>query len=328
MTCSSRNRILRRNAQRSERIANMREIKPSEVHMDSKHIDKIIRMAAEIDRDNMLENERAHTELSNQFSSSLFVVALSLVRREPFVLISSDQNILSRFTFLAERISNTTDVSLEVLRDDPQQRNRYLFTPKEPHDPGAIAVLDLDNNFVTSEATHRLANDVNYHVDRIIGLAKDGAWDFGADHKTMPNEKERHKRSLTPAHAVLLNFASVLLQRRLCVVFSTNKRAIDLFMRLADHMQSLTGVEVKPFGYPLKSPDKKHWLFLPEGASDKDGLVLFDLEGQPYHAPCKVDHKPWIYDKKPSELFAFAKEHEAETLDRAFEKAERGNDQA
>jgi hypothetical protein len=87
------------------------EVKPSEVHMDSKHIDKIIRMAAEIDRDNMLENERAHTELGNQFSSLLFMVALRLVRREPYILISSNQNILSRFRFLAERISNTTDVS-------------------------------------------------------------------------------------------------------------------------------------------------------------------------------------------------------------------------
>ena len=286
------------------------EVKPSEVHMDSKHIDKIIRMAAEIDRDNMLENERAHTELGNQFSSLLFMVALRLVRREPYILISSDQNILSRFRFLAERISNTTDVSLGVLRDDPLRRNRYLLTPREPHDPGAIPVLDLDhpNNFVTYEATHRLAKDDNYHVDRIIGLAKDGAWDFGADHKTMPNEKERHKRSLNPMHAVLLNFASVLLQRRPCIVFSTNDRAIDLFMILAGHMQSFTGVEVKPCGYPLESPDHKHWLFLPEAALDKDGLVVFDLEGQPYHAPCKVDHEPWKYNKLPSEVFAFVKE--------------------
>jgi hypothetical protein len=85
----------------------------------------------------------------------LFMIALRLVRREPYVLISSKQNILSRFRFLAERISNTTDVSVEVLRDDPGQRNRYLLTPKEPHDPGAIAILDLDhpNNFVTYEAT-------------------------------------------------------------------------------------------------------------------------------------------------------------------------------
>ena len=205
-----------------------------------------------------------------------------------------------------------------------------MLTPREPHDPGAIPVLDLDhpNNFVTYEATHRLAKDDNYHVDRIIGLAKAGAWDFGADHKTMPNEKERHKRSLTPAHAVLLNFASVLLQRRPCVVFSTNDRAIDLFNRLADHMQSLAGVEVKPFGYPLESPDRKHWLFIPEGASDKDGLVFFDLEGQPYHAPGKVDHEPWIYDKSPSQLFAFAKENETEMWERAFEEAERDNDQA
>jgi hypothetical protein len=306
------------------------EIKPSEVHMDSKHIDKIIRMAAEIDRDNMHENERVHTELGNQFSSLLFMVALRLVRREPYGLISSDQNILSRFRFLAERISNTTDVNVEVLCDDAQQQNRYLLTPKEPRNPGAIAVLDLDhpNNFVTYEATHPLAEDDNYHVDRIIGLAKDGAWDFGADHKTMPNEKERHKRSLTPAHAVLLNFASVLLQRKPCVVFSTNDRAIDLFMTLADHMQSLTGVEVKPFGYPLESPDNKHCLFLPEGAADKDELVFFDSEGQAYHAPCKVDHKPWIYNKSPSELFAFAKEHEAGLWEMAFEKAERGNDHA
>src|SRR5262249_15688008 len=109
MTRSSRNRFLHRNAQRSERSANMgatrgiNEAKPSEVHMDSKHIDKIIRMASEIDRDNMPENERAHTELGNQFSSLLFMVALRLVRREPYVLISSDQNILSCFRFLAER---------------------------------------------------------------------------------------------------------------------------------------------------------------------------------------------------------------------------------
>jgi hypothetical protein len=285
------------------------EVKPSEVHMDSKHIDKIIRMAAEIDRDNMHENERSHKEFGDLFSSLLFMVALRLVRREPYVLISSDQNILSCFKFLAERISNTTDVRVEVFNDDPQQRNRYLLTPKEPYNPGAIAVLDLDHptNFITYEATHPLAKDDNCHVDRIIGLAKDGAWDFGADHKTMPNEKERHKRSLTPAHAVLLNFASVLLQRRPCVVFSTNNRAIDLFMTLADHMLSLTGVEVKPFGYPLESPDKKHWLFVPKGASDKDELVFFDLEGQPYRTPCKVDQKPWVYDKSPSELFAFAK---------------------
>ena len=333
MTRSSRNRILRRNAQRPEKSANMgattsiNEVKPSEVHMDSKHVDKIIRMAAEIDRDNMPENERAHTELGNQFSSLLLMVALRLVRREPYVLISSDPNSLSCFRFLAERISNTTDVSVRVFRDDPQKKNRYLFTPKEPHDPGAIAVLDLDhpNKFVTYEATHPMATDDNYHVDRIIGLAKKGAWDFGADHKTMPNEKERHRRSLTPQHAVLLNFASVLLQRRLCVVFSTNDRAIDLFMTLAGHMQKLTGVEVKPFGYPLESPDKKHWLFLPEGASDKDELVFFDLEGQPYHTPCEVDHKPWVYNKSPSELFAFNKEREAE---RVFEKAEGGKDQA
>jgi hypothetical protein len=236
------------------------EIKPSEVHMNSKHVDKIIGMAAEIDRDNMAENERAHTELGNQFSVLLFMVAVRLVRRVPSVLISSDQNILSCFRFLAERISNTTDVSVRIFRDDAQKKNRYLLTPKEPHDPGAIAVLDLDHpdKFVTYEATHPLTDDDNYHVGRIIGLAKDGAWDFGADHKTMPNEKERHKRSLTPEHAVLLNFASVLLQRRLCVVFSTNDRAIDLFMTLADHMPSLTGVEVKPYGYPLESPDKKH----------------------------------------------------------------------
>jgi hypothetical protein len=91
-----------------------------------------------------------------------------------------------------------------------------LLTPKEPHNPGAIAVLDLDhpNNFLTYEVTHPFAQEDNYRVDRIIGLAKDGARDFCADHKTMPNEKERHERSLTPAHAVLLNFASVLLQRR------------------------------------------------------------------------------------------------------------------
>jgi hypothetical protein len=82
---------------------------------------------------------------------------------------------------------------------------------------------------------------------------------------------------------------------------------------------------VKPFGYPLESPDKKHWLFLPEGASDKDELVFFDLEGQPYHTPCEVDHKPWVYNKSPSELFAFNKEREAE---RVFEKAERGKDEA
>jgi hypothetical protein len=306
------------------------EVKPSEIHMDSKHIDKIIRMAAEIDRDNVHENERARTDLGNQFSVLLFMVALRLVRREPYVLISSDQNILSCFRFLAERISNTTDVSVWVFRDDPQKTNRYLLTPKEPHDPGATAVLDLDHpdKFVTYEATHSLATDDNYRVDRIIGLAKNGAWDFGADHKTMPNEKERHKRSLTPQQAVLLNFASVLLQRRVCVVFSTNNRAIDLFMTLADHMQSLTGVEVKPFGCPPKSPDKKHRLFVPEGASDKDELVFFDLEGQPNHNPCKVDHKPWIYNKSPSELFAFAKEREAEMYERAFEKAKRGKDQA
>jgi hypothetical protein len=262
MTRSSRNRILRRNAQRSEKSANMgatmsiNEVKPSEVHMDSKHIDKIIRMADEIDRDNMLEHERAHAELGNHFSTLLFMVALRLVRREPYVLISSDQNILSCFTFLAERISNTADFSVSVFRDDPQKKNRYLLTPKEPRNPGAIAVLDLDHpdKFITYEDTHPLANDDNYHVDRIIGLAKDGAWDFGADHKTMPNEKERLKRSLTPTHAVLLNFASVLLQRRLCVVFSTNDRAIDLFMILAGNMQSLTGVEVKPGGYPCESP--------------------------------------------------------------------------
>ena len=180
------------------------EITPSEVHMDSKHIDKIIRMAAELDRDNVLEHERAFTELDNQFSILLFMVAVRLVRGEPYVLISSDQNILSRFRFLAERISNTTDVSLGVLRDDPLRRNRYLLTPREPHDPGAIPVLDLDhpNNFVTYEATHRLAKDDNYHVDRIIGLAKDGAWDFGADHKTMPNEKERHKLPVEEACAL------------------------------------------------------------------------------------------------------------------------------
>jgi hypothetical protein len=163
MTRSSRNRILRRNAQRSERSANMGattsidEIKPSEVHMDSKHIDKIIRMAAEIDRDNMHENERVHTELGNQFSSLLFMVALRLVRREPYGLISSDQNILSRFRFLAERISNTTDVNVEVLCDDAQQQNRYLLTPKEPRNPGAIAVLDLDHRSITYEAAQRLA---------------------------------------------------------------------------------------------------------------------------------------------------------------------------
>jgi hypothetical protein len=320
MTRSSRNRIHRRNAQSSEKSAKMgattsiNEIKPSEVHMDSKHIDKIIRMPAEIDRDDMRENARAHTELGNQFSSLLFIVAVRLVRREPYVVISSDQNILSCFKFLAERISNATDVSVRVFRDDPQKKNRYLLTPKEPYNPGAIAVLDLDHpdKFVTYEATHALAYDDNYHVDRIIGLAKEGACDFGADHKTMPNEKERLKRSLTPEHAVLLNFASVLLQRRLCVVFSTNDRAIDLFMTLAGHMQSLTGVEVRPFGYPLESPDKKHWLFLPEGASDKDELVFFDIENQPLRTPCKVDHKPWIYTNLPSELFAFSKEREAE----------------
>jgi hypothetical protein len=135
------------------------EFKPSEVHMDGKHIDEIIRMATEIDRDNMLENERVHMELGNLFSSLLFMVALRLVRREPYVLISSDQNILSRFRLLADRISNTTDVSVEVLRDNPQRQNRYLLTPKEPHYPGAIAVLDLDHpsNFITYEATHRLA---------------------------------------------------------------------------------------------------------------------------------------------------------------------------
>ncbi len=303
------------------------EVKSSEVHIDSEHIDKIIRMAAEIDRDNDHEIELAHTELGNQFSSLLFMVALRLVRRELYGLISSDQNILSRFTFLAERISNTTDINVEVFRDY-QQRNRYLLMPKEPHDYGAIAVLDLDHSKITYEATQPLAKDDNCRVDRIIGLAKDGTWDFGADHKTIPNEKERLKRSLTPMHAMLLNFASVLLQRRLCVVFSTNDRAIDLFMKLADHMQSLTGVEVKPFGYPLESPDNNHWLFVPEGAPHKDGLVFFDLEGQPYHAPCKLDHKPWIYDKSPSELFARAKENEAENWERGFEEIERGNNQA
>jgi hypothetical protein len=155
-------------------------------------------------------------------------------------------------------------------------------------------------------------------------LAKDGAWDFGADHKTMPTEKERQKRSLTPEHAVLLNFASVLLQRRLCVVFSTSDRTIDRFMTFIGHMQSLTGVEVKPFGYPLEAPDKKHWLFIPEDASDKDGLVFLDLEGQPYHAPCKVDHKPWIYNNLPSQLFACAKRCEAESLRKA-ERAKKLN---
>ena len=53
MIRSSRNRILRRNAQRSDNMGatmSINEIKPSEVRMDSKHIDKIIRMAAEIDR--------------------------------------------------------------------------------------------------------------------------------------------------------------------------------------------------------------------------------------------------------------------------------------
>jgi hypothetical protein len=69
--------------------------------------------------------------------------------------------------------------------------------------------------------------------------------------------------------------------------------------------------------------DKKHWLLLPEGASGEDGLVFFDLESEPYHPLCKVDHKSWVYDKSPSELFAFSKEREAE---RAFEKAERGKD--
>jgi hypothetical protein len=299
--------------------------------MDGKHIDKIIRMAAEIDRDNVLEIERAHTELDNQFSSLLFMAAVRLVRGEACVLISSDQNILSPVRFLAERISNTTDVSPEVLRDDPQRRNRYLLTPREPNDPGATPVFDLDdlNNFLTYEPTHPWAEDDNYHVDRIIELAKGGAWDFGADHKTIPNEKERHKRSLNPMHAVLLNFASVLLQRRPCIVFSTNDRAIDLFMILAKHMQSLTGVEVKPCGYPLESPDMKHWLFIPEGALDKDGVVFFDLEGQPYHAPCKVDHEPWKYDNSPSELFALAKEREKRKLGEGLRNGRaRGNDKA
>jgi hypothetical protein len=262
----------------------------------------------------MDEHTRAHTGFGDQFSSLLFMVAVRLVRREPYGLISSDQNILSHFRFLAERVCNTTDVSVEVFRDDPQQPDRYLLTPKEPHYSGVLAVLDLDHpyNFVTYEATHPLAMDDNYRADRIIALAKDGAWDFGADHKTMPNEKERLKRSLTPAHAVLLNFASALLQRRPCVVFGTNDRTINIFMILAGHMQRLTGVEVRPFGYPLESPDKNYWLFIPEGASDKNDLVFFDLEGQPYHTPCKIDHKPWIYDKSPSDLFAFAKEHEEE----------------
>jgi hypothetical protein len=46
MIRSSRNRILRRNAQRSDNMGatmSINEIKPSEVRMDSKHIDKIIR---------------------------------------------------------------------------------------------------------------------------------------------------------------------------------------------------------------------------------------------------------------------------------------------
>jgi hypothetical protein len=169
MTRSSRDRLLRRNAQRSQRGASMgattsiNKIKPSEVHMDSKYIDKIIEMAVQIDRDNMAEHERVHTELSNQFSSLLFMVAVRLVRREPYVLISSDENILSCFRFLATRISNAIDVSVSVFGDDPHKKNRYLLTPKEPHDPGATAILDLDhpNKFVTYEATHSLAADDN-----------------------------------------------------------------------------------------------------------------------------------------------------------------------
>jgi hypothetical protein len=237
----------------------------------------------------------------------LWTVAVRLVRREPYILISSDQNILSRFRYLAERIGNFTGVSVEVFRDDPQQRNRYLLTPKEPDNPGAIAVIDLEQNLITYEPTHPLEMDVKtHHIDRIIGLAKVGAWDFGADHTRMPNEKERHKLSLTPLHAVLLNFASVLLQRRPCVVVSSCDPTIDRFFILADRMQSLTGVEVKFFGYPPKCPDEKHLLFVPESASDE--IVFFDLEGQPLHAPCKVDHKPWIYKPSLSELFSFAKE--------------------
>jgi hypothetical protein len=97
MTRSSRNRILRRNAQRSERSDNMgaiisiNEIKPCKVHKESKHIDKIIGMATEIDRDNMDKNERAHREIGNQWLPKDLCVV------EPYLLTSSDPNILSRW---------------------------------------------------------------------------------------------------------------------------------------------------------------------------------------------------------------------------------------